>query len=127
MPFIHNCSDADLSNKVYPNHQNGILITITNEPLNLCYSEFYAVHEFTFLDLEDGEKHPLGIQPAQAKSITEILKNALALYKNVIVNCTVGISRSGAIAQFGLDLGFETTHAYKDPNLQILKELRKNE
>ena len=92
--------------------------------------DFAEVHHFEFLDVE---KDDLVYDPAfrcsqtQASNLVRLLQHALELDMNVIVHCTAGICRSGAVTEVGVMLGFEDTKRYRQPNLlvkhQMMREL----
>lgn len=76
---------------------------------------------FEFLDAEDNTEidDDFKIQLDQAKTIVEILKEALDKDKNVVVHCHAGRCRSGAVAEVGEILGFKYIGDIKQPNIRV--------
>ena len=134
MPFIQNCAASDINiGQFYKDPGlNSMLIQISDpagwvpDPKH----DFAEVHHFEFLDVE---KDDLVYDPAfrcsqtQASNLVRLLQHALELDMNVIVHCTAGICRSGAVTEVGVMLGFEDTKRYRQPNLlvkhQMMREL----
>jgi protein-tyrosine phosphatase len=87
--------------------------------------KFETTHTFEFLDLEDGDDYvdEFGITSYQASRLLEILKSALLNHQNVIVHCTAGMRRSGAVAEIGVMMGFADTEAYRQPNLRVKQNM----
>lgn len=86
--------------------------------------DFASVHQYHFDDVAV-EIHPDEINRLrpiahdQALSIVQILKYAQYTNSNVIVQCPVGLSRSGAVVEVAHHLGFESTDAYRLPSLSV--------
>jgi len=87
--------------------------------------KFETTHTFEFLDLEDGDDYvdEFGITDAQAIAIVEILQQALENHQNVIVHCTVGMCRSGAVVEVGVMMGFTDTEVHRQPNLRVKSKM----
>lgn len=84
--------------------------------------EFEDIYRFEFLDLEDDDpcdEEGFKIDDNQAEQLVYLLQRALTLGQNVIVSCHAGVCRSGAVAEVGVMMGFEDTHAYRQPNLRV--------
>lgn len=134
MPFIQNISLEDCKNG---NHleagPNSVLIQITDcdTPAPKPKEVFKEAYQFQFLDIEDNwitkhlEVEHMAISDEQAQKISEILKNALNQNANVIVHCHMGISRSGAVADVGVALGFSDTRTWRRPNMLVKHKLMK--
>lgn len=87
---------------------------------------FRNIHAFYFLDLDnsniagDPELEAVAINKEQGAAIATILRTALANNTNVIVHCTAGVCRSGAIVEAGVRLGFVDAEEYRAPNQRVL-------
>ena len=86
---------------------------------------FTERHQFTFKDLPDdspkAETH--GISNAQALEIVSLLQRAIAQRMNVVVHCVSGYSRSGAVVEAGLAMGFEQSHPIRSPSARVKRLL----
>jgi len=128
MNFIQNISKADYaSGDHFDCGERAIaveILDIASYPA-IPKHKFAETYTFEFLDLEDGDEHAeeCGITDAQAAQLCEILKQALDERRNVIVHCTMGICRSGAVAELGVMLGFADTGAYRQPNLRVKSKM----
>ena len=60
-----------------------------------------------------------------AEKIIKFLQDALDNEYNVIVHCTAGVCRSGAVAEVGTVLVFKYTGTYRQPNLMVKRYLMK--
>jgi rhodanese-related sulfurtransferase len=123
MSWIQNCSAHAIT---IGNHRNpgidGVLIQIGEFPTS--YYPFKTIHQFDFLDLEESDGYEdQKITDEQAAGIILALQNALERDENVVVNCTVGLCRSGAIAEVGIMMGFDDTGVHRIPNLLVKKKL----
>lgn len=73
---------------------------------------------YVFDDADRGMQGAMTLD--MASSIVDNLKAAVDNGIDVRVHCLAGLSRSGAIAQFGIDyLGFEDTHKARVPNSHV--------
>lgn len=125
MPWIENVAAIDVQTGFHHKcGENSMLIQI----LDICPSfdpkplhTFKEIHKFEFLDLNSGDENAeeCGISEEQAKQIVALLQKALAEQMNVVVHCTAGICRSGAVAEVGVILGFNDTERYRAPNLRV--------
>lgn len=125
--WIHNCSKYKLALGRHPDPGPcSILIQIDDhdtrhvKPLR----EFASVHQYNFDDVasevdDDVIAQLRPITHDQALGIVQILKYAQYTHSNVIVQCPVGLSRSGAVVEVAQLLGFEPTDAYKLPSLSV--------
>ena len=103
--------------------QNAMLIQIADpatffpEPKHT----FKEVHQFEFLDAEDGDRFPdeCMIQDEQAAELVRLLQHALDNSMNVLVHCHAGICRSGAVVEVGSMMGFTPTERFRMPNLRV--------
>lgn len=87
--------------------------------------EFKEAHVFYFLDAEDEDDFPdeAKITPHQASQIVALLHSAKTRNMNVVVHCTMGLCRSGAIVEFAKELGFQPVHDLRMPNLRVKRML----
>lgn len=86
--------------------------------------KFAETYTFEFLDVEgnypDFDKfEEFAIQDEQAVELVRILQLALEEHRNVVVHCTMGICRSGAVAEIGVMMGFTDTEVYRQPNVLV--------
>lgn len=123
-PWIQNVARIDIAKGNHPDPgENSVLIQITDPGMYFpkpAFS-FKKVYQFSFYDVE---KHDIidGCSQDQADQLVEILRMAFAKRMNVIVHCTAGICRSGAVCEIGVMMGFTDTKAWRQPNL-LVKEL----
>ncbi len=82
---------------------------------------FKERHDFEFLDAEDEDGFPeeAKISREQAQELVRLLQHALDNHMNVVVHCTAGICRSGAVVEIGSMLGFTPVERYRQPNLRV--------
>ena len=122
-----NYSISSLSTTVL---QDTVLISISDpaqEP-PIPYYSFETSLYLNFLDLEENqlpEAEEFKITYEDAEKIIKFLQDALDNGYNVIVHCTAGVCRSGAVAEVGTMLGFKDTGAYRQPNLMVKRYLMK--
>ena len=86
---------------------------------------FKEIHRFEFLDAEDDDGFPeeAKISRDQARDIVLLLKRAVANRMNVVVHCTAGLCRSGAVCEIGVALGLADTGKFRLPNMRVKKLL----
>lgn len=82
---------------------------------------FKEVHQFEFLDAEDGDRFPeeAMISDEQAEQLVNLLTHARDNSMNVLVHCHAGICRSGAVVEVGSMMGFTPTERFRMPNLRV--------
>jgi predicted protein tyrosine phosphatase len=126
--FIENVAASDVSTGFhYDAGPNAMLISITDpagwKPKRK--HDFKEVHEFEFLDAEDGDDFPeeAMISDEQAEQIVSLLNHALEKRMNVVVHCYAGICRSGAVVEVATMMGFTPTDRYRQPNLRVKKKM----
>lgn len=125
MPFIANVSKQAATDSFHINPgSNSVLISIVDPCCETPSTKhkYLEVRAYEFLDIEDAE-HEFAIRGDQAENIVSVLKKALVNDSNVIVHCTAGICRSGAVAEVGVILGFDDIGYYRQPNLLVKKRL----
>ena len=85
--------------------------------------QFSQRHVFQFLDIEDdneaADEH--GINLSQARTLVNLLQHALDNRMNVVVHCTVGVCRSGAVVEIGEMLGFTPCEKFRIPNTRVMR------
>lgn len=134
MPRIFNIDKFDIASGKHPDPGTpSILIQITNpawEAPQPHYQHFTVRHILEFLDLEpqDCAQDPAMLEflptAEHAQTIARALLDAQRMDATVIVHCTVGVSRSGAVVQAAVDLlGFEDPLTYRSPNAHLLQLL----
>ena len=110
--------------------QDTVLISISDpaqQPPNPYYHFKDCLH-LNFLDLEENQRPELDefkITYEDAEKIIEFLQDALDNGYNVIVHCTAGVCRSGAVAEIGTVMWFQDTGTYRQPNLMVKRYLMK--
>jgi len=120
MPWIQNVSMQDVRNAYhFDPGTRSVLIQIVDPDMEhpTAKWDFSEVYRFKFLDIE--EDSPLAITNEQAERLVRILKDALQKNQNVVVHCVAGICRSGAVVEVGIQLGFQDTETYRQPNLRV--------
>ena len=130
MPWIENVAAADIPTGFHHDvGPNSMLISIC-DPAGWrpeAKQQFKDRHDFEFLDAEDEDREPeeAKITDAQAEQIVALLQQALENRMNVVVHCTAGICRSGAIVEVGVMMGFNDCEKYRQPNLRVKHKLMK--
>jgi len=130
MPWIENVAAADIPTGFHHDcGPNSMLISIC-DPAGWrpeAKQQFNERHDFEFLDAEDDDREPeeSKITDAQAEQIVELLQRALENRMNVVVHCTAGICRSGAVVEVGIMMGFNDCEKYRQPNLRVKHKLMK--
>lgn len=103
--------------------QNAMLIQIADPATFFPVPKhtFKEVHQFEFLDAEDGDRFPdeCMIQDEQAAELVRLLQHAMDNSMNVLVHCHAGICRSGAVVEVGSMMGFTPTERFRMPNLRV--------
>ena len=126
MAFIQNCAASDIQSGLFYKDPgtNSMLISIADpgswRPEAMPY--FAERHDFEFLDIEKDDKvfdEECRVSKEQAIELVRLLQHALSTDMNVIVHCTAGICRSGAVTEIGVMMGFDDTKRYRQPNLLV--------
>jgi predicted protein tyrosine phosphatase len=139
MPFIQNVALSDIHHGLHRDAgENSVLIRILDPDMEFLPTkkEFGEVYTYRFLDIDqwDIKQNPSWENKActqkYADEIAGILQNALANNKNVIVHCFAGSSRSGAVCEVGIKIGFdeafEGSEKWRHPNLLVKNMLYKS-
>jgi predicted protein tyrosine phosphatase len=89
--------------------------------------QFKEIYQFEFLDAEDADDFPEEAKctDEQAVEIVRLLQHALDNHMNVVVHCTAGICRSGAVCELGVMLGFNDCERFRSPNLRVKHRMMK--
>jgi predicted protein tyrosine phosphatase len=126
MPIIQNVSRVDVAQGNHIPVTDAVLIQIVDPAMSFpappSWVSFKEIHQFEFLDIEDDETRfpeECKISDSQAESIVEILRTALVGGNDVIVHCTAGLCRSGAVAEVGVMMGFDETGRRRQPNVLV--------
>ena len=129
-PWIENISLDDVRKGYhYDPGFNSMLIQIVDPGVEFPKPkvDFRKTYQFYFLDVEDNEPdgclYDAAITNADAKGIAEALKEAWKESMNVVVHCHMGVSRSGAVAEVGVMMGFRDTEKFRIPNLMVKHKL----
>jgi len=130
MSWIENVAAADIPKGFHHDcGPNSMLISIC-DPLGWkpdAKYNFKERHDFEFLDAEDNDGFPeqAKISDSQAEQIVLLLQRALDNRMNVVVHCTAGICRSGAVAEVGVMMGFRDAEKFRIPNIRVKHKLMK--
>ena len=126
MPWIQNVALADIPKGYHVAvGENSMLIQISDHDMAFPTPkhQFKEVHQFTFLDIEEGGE--FAITDEQAAELVRLLQHALANRMDVVVHCHAGICRSGAVAEVGVMMGFQDAEAFRSPNLLVKHKMMK--
>ena len=128
MPWIENIAAIDVTKRHHHEAgENSMLISITDPA---CWRpeamhKFKERHDFEFLDADDGFPEECLISDAQAEEIVGLLQHAMTNNMNVVVHCTAGLCRSGAVAEVGIMMGFGDTERTRIPNIRVKHKMMK--
>ena len=128
MPWIENVAAIDVTRRHHHEAgENSMLISIT-DPAGWrpeAMHTFKERHNFEFLDADSGFPEECLISDAQAEEIVRLLQHAQANNMNVVVHCTAGLCRSGAVAEVGIMMGFGDTERTRIPNIRVKHRMMK--
>lgn len=148
MPKIQNIGIYDLVRGKYavsrPDHTELIRILNGIEELEAYppATTFLRTHVFVFLDIGDPpvqsamaaafhtaecDNYVRAITPEQARSLCGILQDAYLAGHDLVVHCTVGVSRSGAVVEAAVRMGFDDPGTFRAPNARVLRLLHEAE
>lgn len=129
--WIENVAATDVSSGFHHDAgPNSMLISIADpagwrpEPKY----QFKERHNFEFLDIEKDDfalEESMRCSEEQAAEIVRLLKHALENRMNVVVHCTAGICRSGAVVEVGVMMGFQDPQKFRSPNLLVKHRMMK--
>lgn len=120
--WIQNVSYDDVASGIHPDPgDNSILIQIVDPDCDfpIPKHKFREIHRFKFLDIEPDDEcldPNWRVSQQQCDQLVEVLRAAMSAKANVIVHCMFGLSRSGAVCEVGVLMGFDDTHKLRDPN-----------
>lgn len=119
VPFIQNVAWVDIKNGNHRVSQDMVLISITDPDMEApdTFHNFSKIYYFKFLDLEIEDKWAINYD--QAEILVAILQKCLAENKDVVVHCTAGVCRSGAVSEVGEIMGFEPSEMFRIPNTRV--------
>lgn len=125
-PWIQNVSMADVRKGDHYNPGiKATLIQIVDPDMEFPVPDFdfgeSNIYQFKFLDIE--EVGPNSIKQDDAEKIVQILQKSLDDGRIVVVNCVAGVSRSAAIVEIGILMGFRDAGEYRCPNKLVLRML----
>jgi predicted protein tyrosine phosphatase len=126
--WIENVAAIDIKNGYhFDAGSNSMLIQIADPAgwFPMPKHTFQEIHKFEFLDAEDDDGFPeeTKISRDQAVQIISLLRRAVDNRMNVVVHCTAGICRSGAVCEAGIVLELADTGKFRLPNLRVKKFL----
>lgn len=134
MPWIENVAAIDVSKAHHHDAgPNSMLISIC-DPCGWRPDAAFAFkerHDFEFLDVDSGDiardsaLEDFAITDVQAGQLVHLLQRALEQRMNVVVHCTAGICRSGAVVEIGTMLGFDDCEHSRNPNLRVKHKMMK--
>lgn len=131
MPWIENVAATDVSSGFHHDAgPNSMLISIA-DPAGWkpeAKHQFAERHNFEFLDVEKNDfvlEEEMRCSEAQAAELVGLLQHALDKRMNVVVHCTAGICRSGAVTEVGVMMGFNDTERFRSPNLLVKHRMMK--
>lgn len=130
MPKIENCSRRQILDGTHKLDSNGsILISIVDpdhEYIIPKFDNFKEIYRFKFWDFDVNcpeEKRSELFNSEMAKQIINILMANFNNNINIIIHCSAGICRSGAITEIGSIIGFDPVHNNRMPNLLVKRLL----
>lgn len=112
---------AQIKNGAHKNNpENSYLIQIVD--VGMEHPEIKGFRQCFKFNIEDNNQ-PDCITEEDARLIDSILRSALSLGFDITVHCVAGLSRSGAVAEYGEILGFKYIGNTKIPNVIIKTKL----
>lgn len=123
--FIQNVAYVDIPKGNFKQSKDMMLISICDSDSMFHHPKtsfpFRIRHDIEFNDVED-PKEPSACTQHQANDLVRWLQEAKDLKLDVIVHCTAGLCRSGAVVEVGVGfMGFEDTGTVRIPN-QLVKQ-----
>ena len=128
VPTVENVSRFCIEKGFHKTNYHGSVLISINDPgmePPKNSNKFTCCFPFYFLDAEkpiDGD--PDGdflISDYDAHRIAEIIEMCYSQNINIIVHCSAGVCRSGAVAECAEAYGFEYIGNHKQPNLLVKK------
>ncbi len=129
MGWIINVCRDDVKNGKHPISNNCMLIQIADPPGDFPEPkhQFTEVHQFQFLDVEEDTEvldEEMRCSHEQAAELVLLLLKAKNKGMDIVVHCFAGSSRSAAVAQVGVELGFDDLEAYRGPNQCVYNRMK---
>ena len=131
-PWIENVAAADIPIGFHRDPgANSMLISIA-DPASWrpeAKHQFKERHNFEFLDVEEKDEvleEAMKCSHEQAAELVRLLHHALDNDMNVVVHCFAGVSRSGAVCEVGVIMGFQDTESFRAPNLLVKHRMMKH-
>ena len=132
MPYIENCSQSAVEKGTHQlTPSDTILIQITDPDSEFVKPHFQAgfahIYQLRFYDItaplwgNDRLLEP--ITEGQAEFLVHILDTALKMRYNILVHCTAGLCRSGAVTEVGVIMGFNAVHDNRIPNVEVKSKM----
>lgn len=127
-PTITNVSMFDISKLDAGYSEDDILIQIVDPGLTFPEPKFNFkhVHQFEFNDDDPESIHlptTVFFNAEMAEQVANILTEAYAANRNVVVHCVAGLCRSGAVVEVGVMMGFRALHSNRQPNSWVKRKL----
>jgi len=125
--WIENCAADDVKNGYHHDPgPNSMLIQITDPASHKPDPKyrFKEQYHFEFLDIEDcdhADDPEMYISEQQAKELVRLLRHAFDNKMNVIVHCFAGVSRSAAVTEVGIQMGFKEVEKFRSPNTRVMR------
>ena len=89
--------------------------------------DFEHIVQYKFYDvtapLWGNDKLLEPITQDQADFLVRILEFALEMDYDVVVHCTAGLCRSGAVTEVGVIMGFDAVHDNRLPNVEVKSKM----
>jgi predicted protein tyrosine phosphatase len=122
--WIQNVAAMGIPKGMYKDPGSNAMLIQISDPKDPYFPDpktpFAERYQFTFFDVSDSDRDAErdGISNRQAFQIVQLLRRAQEREMNVVVNCMAGLSRSGAVAEIGVMMGFEDTLRPRTPNMR---------
>ena len=128
MGWIINVCRDDVKNGKHPISNNCMLIQITDPPGDFPEPKhhFTEVYQFQFLDVEEDTEvldEEMRCSHEQAAELVQLLQRAIQNGMDVVVHCTAGICRSGAVCEVGAMMGLKDLGSFRIPNTLVKKRM----
>lgn len=131
MPWVANVAKSRINSGWHPFWPSNTVLISINDPAGTLPNpkhDFMSKYYFSFLDYEEenDEFSEFVITGKQAQSIVEILEECYEQGNHVVIHCSAGICRSGAVTRIAQMIGFEEVRGNNStsPNLLVLRKLK---
>ena len=124
--IIQNVSYKRIENGNHYHSDNIELIQIVDpcKEFPISVKPFKEIHRFEFCDVSSSDSILWDgrMSESTGREIIFILRNAYSANRDIIVHCMGGISRSGAVVEIGLRIGFKDSKGdYRNPNIYMVE------